>query len=221
MKKNILTLFPTNVSRIFFSLACIAIATIFINCNERVSNKPEGIAPPIVIHDQIDLRKKQEAPAASKPTPPVKPAMEGTKEMSKEEKIKHLTDLQRRVTQEEATEPPFKNEYWNNKKEGLYVDIVSGKPLFSSKDKFESDCGWPSFAKPLEEKNVGKKTDYKLIYPRTEVHSVDGSHLGHVFNDGPRELGGLRYCINSASLRFIPKEDLEKEGYPEYKKLFE
>lgn len=189
-----------------------------LNCSNGQADKP---SEPIVIQDHIDIRKDSHAPAAPKVKPPQEVVSEGNKKMSKEEKIKSLTDLQRRVTQEEATEPPFKNEYWNNKREGLYVDIVSGKPLFSSKDKFESDCGWPSFAKPLDEKNVGQKTDYKLIYPRTEVHSVDGSHLGHVFNDGPRELGGLRYCINSASLRFIPKEDLEKEGYAEYKKLFE
>lgn len=142
------------------------------------------------------------------------------KKMIKEEQIKNLTDLQRRVTQEEATEPPFKNEFWDNKKEGIYVDIVSGKPLFSSKDQFDSGCGWPSFSKPLEDKNIGMKKDFKLVYPRDEVHSTDGTHLGHLFNDGPKEKGGLRYCINSASLRFIPKENLDREGYSEYKKLF-
>lgn len=151
---------------------------------------------------------------------PVK--LEGTRMMTdKEKKIQELTELQRRVTQEEATEPPFKNEYWNEKREGLYVDIVTGKPLFSSKDKYDSGCGWPSFTKPLEDKHVESKKDFKLIYPREEVHSTDGTHLGHVFNDGPKDKGGLRYCINSASLKFIPKDEMIKSGYEaEYKKYF-
>ncbi len=141
--------------------------------------------------------------------------------MNKETRIQELTELQRRVTQEEGTEPPFQNEYWNEKREGIYVDIVSGKALFSSKDKFDSGCGWPSFTKPLEEKNIESKTDYKLMYPRKEVHSTDGTHLGHVFNDGPKEKGGLRYCINSASLKFIPKEEMIQQGYEkEYKEFF-
>jgi methionine-R-sulfoxide reductase len=143
------------------------------------------------------------------------------KPMDKAARIKELTELQRRVTQEEGTEPPFKNEYWNEKREGLYVDIVSGKPLFSSKDKYDSGCGWPSFTKPLEDQNIESKKDFKLMYPREEVHSKDGTHLGHVFNDGPKDKGGLRYCINSASLRFIPKEEMIKEGFEdEYKRLF-
>lgn len=144
-----------------------------------------------------------------------------TKPMDKAARIKELTELQRRVTQEEGTEPAFKNEYWDEKREGLYVDIVSGKALFSSKDKYDSGCGWPSFTKPMEEKNIGSKTDTKLMYERKEVHSTDGTHLGHVFNDGPKEKGGLRYCINSASLRFIPKEDMIKQGYEkEFNELF-
>ena len=132
-----------------------------------------------------------------------------------------LTKEQYRVTQEDGTEPPFQNEFWNHTEEGIYVDIVSGEPLFSSLDKFDSSCGWPSFTKPVRSSTVEEKEDLSHGMIRTEVRSPEGkSHLGHLFTDGPRELGGLRYCINSAALRFIPVKDLEKEGYGDYIKLF-
>ena len=140
---------------------------------------------------------------------------------SQAELKQRLTPMQYDVTQNDATEPPHRNEYWNNEADGLYVDIVSGEPLFSSREKFNSSCGWASFDKPLEPENFVEKTDSKFGMRRTEVRSKHAdSHLGHVFDDGPTETG-IRYCMNSAAMRFIPFAELEAEGYGEYSKLFE
>ena len=135
--------------------------------------------------------------------------------------LSRLTPIQYKVTQKDGTEPAFRNEYHDNKQPGLYVDVVSGQPLFTSLDKFDSGTGWPSFTKPIDASAITTRSDRTLWMTRTEVRSSGAdSHLGHVFDDGPREEGGLRYCMNSAALRFIPVEELEAEGYGEYRQLF-
>lgn len=145
------------------------------------------------------------------------------KDFSKtEEALSRLTERQRYVTQDEGTEPPYDNEYWSNDEPGIYVDVVSGQSLFSSADKYDSGTGWPSFTKPIDDDALHTRTDHRLNTSRIEVRSAGAdSHLGHVFPDGPQEAGGLRYCMNSAALRFIPASALEDEGYGQYRSLFD
>ena len=141
--------------------------------------------------------------------------------MKKKIDVSHLTPFQRKVTLENATEPAFENEYWDHFEKGIYVDIITGKPLFTSEDKFDSHCGWPSFSKPIQEEVILEHSDYSYGMIRTEVRSEDSdAHLGHVFDDGPAEKGGLRYCINSASIRFVPYDELDNQGYGAFKALF-
>ena len=200
----------TSANSTFSSSATPAVSPVATPAPET---KPAGIAIPPDQH--LVVRAPDPAP---KPMPetPDSPAAKFKDQIDK------LTPIQRHVTQESGTERAFTGEYWNNHEPGIYVDIVSNKPLFSSLDKFDSGCGWPSFAKTLAKDEVKELSDTTHGMVRTEVRSATAdSHLGHVFDDGPPELGGLRYCINSASIRFVHQKDLEKEGFGEYKKLFE
>jgi peptide methionine sulfoxide reductase msrA/msrB len=178
----------------------------------------------VILIGAVLLYAQSKTTVAQEKTPPVSNptvAMKNFKKPSDEELRKNLDPLQYAVTQHEQTEPPFQNTFWDNKKPGIYVDVVSGEPLFSSLDKFDSGCGWPSFTKPVAKTEITEKKDFKIGYERTEVRSkLADSHLGHVFNDGPVEKGGLRYCINSASLKFIPVEEMAQKGYGDYLEPF-
>ena len=177
--------------------------------DSSVVNK-ESVIPEKQVVD-TENKKTEEMPTRKKYVP-----------LSDEELRKTLTPIQYQVTKHEATERPWTNEFDKHFEEGIYVCIISGEPLFSSKDKYDSGCGWPAFTKPINSNEIENRTDFKIGYARTEVRAKTGdSHLGHVFNDGPPSKGGMRYCINSASLRFIPKEKLTEEGYGEFASLFE
>jgi len=186
------------------AVVLVALLAVLIFLNRARAQKPSDAASPST---------SMTTPSSTKET---------SAKQSADELKKKLTPEQYRVTQQCGTEPPFRNEYWDNHRAGIYVDVVSGEPLFTSVDKFDSGSGWPSFTKPIDKNNVAEKTDRTFGMERTEVRSGKGdSHLGHVFDDGPSDKGGLRYCINSASLRFIPVEKLKEEGYGQYLPLFE
>ena len=186
------------------AVVLVALLAVLVFLNRARAQKPSDAASPST---------SMTTPSSTKET---------SAKQSADELKKKLTPEQYRVTQQCGTEPPFRNEYWDNHRAGIYVDVVSGEPLFTSVDKFDSGSGWPSFTKPIDKNNVAEKTDRGFGMERTEVRSSKGdSHLGHVFDDGPSDKGGLRYCINSASLRFIPVEKLKEEGYGQYLPLFE
>ena len=195
---------------------------------KETAQKPAEIDPPTPTRQVSTPTVEKPAPdnivsnqSSPDQSPKPMPERKTYQPLSDEELRKKLTPLQYQVTQLEGTERPFTNKYDEHFEEGIYVCIISGEALFSSKDKYNSGCGWPAFTKPIDQKEIDEKTDFKIGYARTEVRAKTGnSHLGHVFNDGPTEKGGMRYCINSASLHFIPKNKLVEEGYGEYLHLF-
>ena len=189
---------------IFCAVVFVALLGVLIFLNRARAQKP---------NDPVPEPHSMTTPSTTN-QPSTKPSPEDLK--------KKLTPEQYHVTQQCGTEPPFRNEYWDNHRAGIYVDVVSGEPLFTSLDKFDSGSGWPSFTKPIDKNNVAEKSDPALGMERTEVRgSKSDSHLGHVFDDGPSDKGGMRYCINSAALRFVPVEKLKEEGYGQYLPLFE
>jgi len=189
---------------VFCAVVFVALLGILIFLNRARAQKPN-----------------ESAPQPTSMTTPSSTNQTATKPSSEELK-KKLTPEQYHVTQQCGTEPPFRNAYWNEHRPGIYVDVVSGEPLFTSLDKFDSGSGWPSFTKPIEKDKVAEKSDGTLGMERTEVRGAKSdSHLGHVFDDGPADKGGMRFCINSAALRFIPVEKLKEEGYGQYLPLFE
>ena len=214
----------------------LGFSTFFLACScERhtppikdITQKPAEIDPPTPTRQVSTPTVEKPAPdniasnqSSPDQSPKPMPERKTYQPLSDEELRKKLTPLQYQVTQLEGTERPFTNKYDEHFEEGIYVCIISGEALFSSKDKYNSGCGWPAFTKPIDQKEIEEKTDFKIGYARTEVRAKTGnSHLGHVFNDGPKEKGGMRYCINSASLHFIPKNKLDEEGYGEYLHLF-
>ena len=179
-------------------------------------------AAALLVACAVFVHAQEPKTAAASPSPTASPMNSPTSNATKEELKKRLTPIQYHVTCEEGTEPAFRNAYWDNHRAGIYVDVITGKALFSSTDKFDSGTGWPSFTKPLAKENVVEHTDRSYGMERTEVKAKDSdAHLGHVFDDGPADKGGLRYCMNSASLRFIPVDKLKEEGYGEFLPLFE
>lgn len=178
----------------------------------------EKSTEPVSVNPETQVAEKEAEP---EPEPEKMPKRKAYEPLTDEQLRNKLTPLQYEVTKHEATERPWTNKFDKHFEEGIYVCIISGEPLFSSKDKYDSGCGWPAFTKPIDSTEIESKTDFKIGYARTEVRAKTGdSHLGHVFPDGPKSKGGLRYCINSASLRFIPKEKLAEEGYGEFVQLF-